>query len=65
MDTPRPSVTPDTLRALAAHARLPMPDDRVDTAAATLQVVQSLVDGLDAVDLGDTPPATSFDARWR
>lgn len=65
MDTPRPPVTPETVRSLAAHARLPMPDERVNDAAGTLAVVQSLIDGLDAVDLGDTPPATTFDARWR
>ncbi len=64
MDSTRPAVTPDTLRTLTEHARLPMPDERVADAAGTLQVVQSLIDGLDELDLGDTPPATTFDARW-
>jgi len=64
MTTPRPTVTPEMLRTLAEHARLPMPDDRVEAAAATADLVQGAVDGLDAVDLGDTPPATTFDARW-
>lgn len=64
MNTPRPSVSPETLQALSAHARLPMPEERVGDAAATLQLIQSLIDALDDVDLGDTPPATTFDARW-
>ncbi|TWP38530.1 hypothetical protein [Leekyejoonella antrihumi] len=64
MTTPRPTVTTEMLRSLAEHARLPMPDDRVETATGTLQAVQGAIDGLDAVDLEDTPPATTFDARW-
>lgn len=53
------------MRSLAAYARLPIPDERVTDAAGVVQVVQSLIDGLDAVDLGDTSPAATFDARWR
>ncbi len=64
MDSTRPPVTLETLRVLAEHARLPMSDDRATEAAGTLQLVQSLIDGLDALDLADTPPATTFDARW-
>lgn len=59
MDTPRPPVTPELTATLAAHARLPLPEERVAGAAGLLQAVQSLLDQLDAVDLGDTPPATS------
>lgn len=64
MDTPRPPVTPELTATLAEHARLPLPEDRVADTAALFQAVQSLIDQLDSVDLGDTPPATSFDARW-
>lgn len=64
MSMPRPTATPEMLRALAEHARLPMPEDRVEAATHTFQAVQGAVDGLDALDLADTPPATTFDARW-
>jgi hypothetical protein len=29
-----------------------------------LEGVYALIDLLDAVELGETPPATAFDARW-
>lgn len=64
MDTPRPPVTPELTATLAEHARLPLPKERFADTSGLLQLVQSLVDQLDAVDLGETPPATSFDARW-
>lgn len=64
MDTPRPEVTSELTAALAEHARLPLTEERVTDATGLLQLVQSLIDQLDAVDLGETPPATSFDARW-
>lgn len=64
MDTPRPPATPELTRALAEHARLPLREDHLADTTALLQLVDSLVDRLAAVDLGDTPPATTFDARW-
>jgi hypothetical protein len=64
MDTPRPPVTAELTATLAEHARLPLPQERVPDATGLLQLVQSLIDQLDAVELGETPPATSFDARW-
>ncbi|WP_347352905.1 hypothetical protein [Intrasporangium sp.] len=61
---PRPPVTPELVRTLAAQARLPLDEERVALVVPVLQLVTSLVDQLDGLDLGDVPPATSFDARW-
>lgn len=64
MDLDRPAVTPEVARTLADHARLPIAEERLGELGALLDLVQSLVDQLDSVELGDTPPATTFDARW-
>jgi Asp-tRNA(Asn)/Glu-tRNA(Gln) amidotransferase C subunit len=64
MDLDRPPVTPEVARTLAAHARLPVAEERLAELGGLLELVQSLVDQLDRVDLADTPPATTFDARW-
>ncbi|MDN5798340.1 MAG: hypothetical protein L0H79_21690, partial [Intrasporangium sp.] len=59
-----PRVTPELVRTLAEQARLPLEEDRVAQVAPVLELVTSLVDRLDGLDLADVPPATSFDARW-
>jgi Asp-tRNA(Asn)/Glu-tRNA(Gln) amidotransferase C subunit len=64
MDLDRPPITPDVARTLTEHARLPIAEERLEEVGGLLQLVQTLIDQLDAVDLGDTPPATTFDARW-
>lgn len=64
MDTPRPPVTVELARALAEHARLPLPQERVAGAAQVLQGVQGLIDQLYEVELGDTGLAATFDPRW-
>lgn len=45
-------------------ARLDLPADRRPQLAATAEGIYALIDLLDAVELGETPPATAFDARW-
>lgn len=64
MDTPRTPATPELTRALAEHARLPLREEYLADTTGLLQLVDSLVDLLATVDLDDTPPATTFDARW-
>lgn len=64
MDTSRPPITVELTRVLAEHARLPLADERVAGATELLQGVQSLIDQLDEVELGDTPLAATFDPRW-
>ncbi len=58
-------VTASDVSALARAARLELGADRADLLAPELDGILSLFDSLDAVDLGETPPTNSFDARWR
>jgi Asp-tRNA(Asn)/Glu-tRNA(Gln) amidotransferase C subunit len=48
----------------AAVARLDVPADRAETLRGTVEAIYGLIDKLDELDLGETPPATAFDARW-
>lgn len=64
MDTFRPPITVDLTRVLAEHARLPLAEERVAGATQVLQGVQSLIDQLYDVELGDTALAATFDPRW-
>ncbi len=45
-------------------ARLDLSVERRSVVGPALEGVYALVDMLDAVELGETPPATAFDARW-
>lgn len=54
----------DALEHALATARLDLPEERREAVTAAAELVFGLADALDAVPLGDTPVATSFDARW-
>lgn len=45
-------------------ARLELSPERKAAVGPAVDLVYGLVDQLDAVNLGDVPPATAFDARW-
>lgn len=62
--TSRPIEAAD-LSVLAKAARLDLEADRPTVVAPALQGALQLFDALDEVDLGETPPTNSFDARWR
>lgn len=49
---------------LLAHARLDLDPDRRTAAGPAVAMVLGLYDSLDEVAVGETPPATAFDARW-
>lgn len=53
------------MAALTKAARLDLAPERVPVIAGALDGVLQLFDALDSVDLGETPPTNSFDARWR
>jgi hypothetical protein len=58
------AITPTTIEELAGLAGLPLEADRQVMLAA---FVQQLIDGvhaMDAIDLGETEPVLTFDARW-
>lgn len=61
--TRRPS-TGAPLEHLSAHARLALTPDRAEVVAPVLDSIVGLIDQLDAIDIGETPVATAFDARW-
>ncbi len=63
-DHNRPSTSAE-LSALAKTARLDLAPERHAITGPALDGILELFDALDAVDLGETPPTNSFDARWR
>lgn len=50
--------------SVAGVARLTVPADRTDAVRKSIETLYALIDRLDELDLGETPPATAFDARW-
>lgn len=59
------SIEAADLSVLAKAARLELKTDRHGVVAPALEGVLQLFDALDKVDLGETLPTNSFDARWR
>jgi hypothetical protein len=59
------SIEAADLAVLAKAARLELKTDRHGVVAPALDGVLQLFDALDEVELGETPPTNSFDARWR
>lgn len=49
---------------LLALARLELPAERRAVAGPVIDTVLSMFDSLDEIEVGETPPATAFDARW-
>ncbi|WP_106349347.1 hypothetical protein [Antricoccus suffuscus] len=60
----RPSISGQPLEEAAKMARLDLSDARKEAVAPALDMVHGLVDLLDGIELGDVPPASSFNARW-
>ena len=58
-------IKPSDLAALCTAARLELTPERQAVVAPALDGILNLLDALDAVDLGETPPTNSFDPRWR
>jgi hypothetical protein len=54
----------DALDCALATARLDIPADRREAVRAAAESMYGVLDGLDALELGETPPATAFNARW-
>ncbi len=61
----RPAISGQRLKDMAANARLGLDEARAEALSPVAEQVFAMLDGLDAVKLGDTPPAFSFDARWK
>ena len=58
------SLSEHALDTAALTARLEIPGNRAESVRTTLASVYELIDRLDELDLGETGPATAFDARW-
>lgn len=58
-------IEPDDLPALATAARLDLGAGRAEVVAPALDGMLQLMDLLDEVDVGETPPTNSFTAMWR
>ena len=60
----RPTCTGQTLDEVTKLARLELTDERKAAVGPAIDMINGLVDQLDAITLGDVPPATGYDARW-
>jgi Asp-tRNA(Asn)/Glu-tRNA(Gln) amidotransferase C subunit len=59
-----PARTFPALDIAALTARLKVPEDRAETVLGALTSIYEVLDVLDTLPLGETGPATAFDARW-
>lgn len=62
--TQRPRMEGVVLDQLAAAARLGLTRQRKAIVGPALADILRMFDMLDAVELGEAPPETAFDARW-
>lgn len=59
----RPDLTPDRVRDMAATAGLSLDKSRAEALTPWVDQVFAMMDGLDAIPLGETPPAFAFKCR--
>jgi hypothetical protein len=55
---------PAFVTAATEHAVLKLPAERLELIAEAAAPVHQALQGLAAIDLGETMPATSFDPSW-
>jgi Asp-tRNA(Asn)/Glu-tRNA(Gln) amidotransferase C subunit len=60
MPETRPSLSPDTLAALASAAGLALSAAELEALGRPVAAIYAAVDGLDALDLGEAEPAAVF-----
>lgn len=56
---------PAVIATLTRVARLPLPPERLAVVGPALKDMYASFDVLAAVPMGETPPQTAFDPRWR
>jgi Asp-tRNA(Asn)/Glu-tRNA(Gln) amidotransferase C subunit len=54
----------DALEHALRTARVDLPAERVEIVRDTAESVYAMLDQLDNLELGETPPATALNARW-
>ena len=57
-------VKKEDIATLAKAARLDLPEDRTQLMAETMDGIFQLLDTLDGFELGETPPAFAYRAKW-
>lgn len=65
VSTDRTPITAPQLELLLAAARLELPEGRREGLRQSIEAVHQLFGALDAIEVDETPPAATFDARWR
>ncbi len=58
------TLDPERIRTLAGYVRLELPAGREDVVQAALTDLLASLDRVAEIPMGETPPATAFDARW-
>ncbi|MPY95641.1 MAG: hypothetical protein GEV08_22060 [Acidimicrobiia bacterium] len=53
-----------SLAELLRHAELELDEERRAALLPALEQVEAAIAAVRAVDVGELPPATAFDARW-
>ncbi|WP_100499292.1 Asp-tRNA(Asn)/Glu-tRNA(Gln) amidotransferase subunit GatC [Geodermatophilus chilensis] len=64
MSTQSRELVGEALQIAARTARLDLSPERLEAVAPMVNSIYAMLDTLDEVPLGETPPATAFDARW-
>ncbi|MGY2128535.1 hypothetical protein [Blastococcus sp. SYSU DS0617] len=64
MSTQSRELVGEALQLAARQARLDLTPERLEAVAPMVNGIYAMLDTLDEVPLGETPPATAFDARW-
>lgn len=54
----------DALEHALRTARLDLPRERLEIVRDAVESLYAVLDELDPLELGETPPATAFNARW-
>lgn len=62
--TPRPRLQGDTIDRLVELTRIDLSPERKAISGPAFDDLLHLIDQVDALDLGDAPPESTFDARW-
>ena len=61
----RPALTGGRVQELALNTRLVLHGSRAEEIAPVVEQIFGMLDDLDSVGLGETPPSFSFRANWK
>ena len=61
----RPAFTAGRVKDLALYTRLVLHCARAEAIAPVVEQIFGMLDDLDSVGLGETPPSFSFRAHWK